>query len=45
MKTRYKFLYRSGTRYYWQSVLPVTPGESRHETVWCEADWFWGKRK
>lgn len=45
-KARYKFLYRAddGSRYYWQSIHPVSPGESRHEVVSCDAAWFWGQR-
>lgn len=41
---RYRFLYRAGGRYYWESVLPVSAGDSRHERVSCPVEWFWGKK-
>lgn len=41
-RARYKFLYRSGAWYYWQSVLPVSPRNSRYEHVRCRVSWFWG---
>lgn len=40
MKTRYRFLYRTGNHYHWISVLPV-PGDSRHHKVSCDVNWFW----
>jgi hypothetical protein len=42
-RTRYRFTGQAGGTYYWQSVLPVAPGDSRHEQVSCPADWFWGR--
>ncbi|MFT4471418.1 hypothetical protein ACMX2H_16060 [Arthrobacter sulfonylureivorans] len=40
---KYRFSHRSddGRTYYWVSVLPVTPNDSRHEQVSCRVDWFW----
>lgn len=43
-RTRYRFLYQADGRYYWESTLPLSPGESRHESVSCDAGWFWGER-
>jgi len=43
MKTRYRFTHQAGGAYYWESVLPVALGDSRHERISCRADWFWGK--
>jgi hypothetical protein len=43
-RVRYRFLHQSGGRYYWESVLPVAPSESRHTLVWCDVNWFWGKQ-
>lgn len=42
-KTRYRFLYRVGSRYLWESALPV-PGDSRHGTITCDVNWFWGNQ-
>jgi hypothetical protein len=41
-RRRYKFTGRAGGRYYWQSVLPVSPGDSRYEQFSCPVAWFWG---
>lgn len=40
-RVRYRFLYRVGSIYHWEFVLPVM-GDSRHEHISCDADWFWG---
>lgn len=42
MRTKYRFLYRVGSRYHWESVLPL-PGDSRHDHVECDVNWFWGQ--
>lgn len=42
MKQRYRFTGRAGNLYYWESVLPVSPGDSRHEQICCLVSWFWG---
>jgi hypothetical protein len=41
MRTRYRFSRQAGGRYYWHSVLPISPGDSRHEQVSCPVRWFW----
>lgn len=41
MKIRYRFTGRHGGRYYWQTALPVSPGDSRYEQISCPVDWFW----
>ena len=41
---RYRFLHQAGGRYYWESVRPVSPGDSRHEQVSCDVGLFWGQR-
>jgi hypothetical protein len=43
MKTKYRFSHRSddGSTYYWESVLPIAPNESRHDVVRCNVQWFW----
>jgi hypothetical protein len=43
-KRRYRFRGRSGGTYYWDGVLPVSPGDSRHEQVSCPVAWFWGRQ-
>jgi hypothetical protein len=40
MKTRYRFLYRVGGIYHWESVLPIA-GDSRHDRISCSVNWFW----
>lgn len=42
MRVRYRFLGQNGGRYYWESALPLAPGESRHELVSCDVGVFWG---
>jgi hypothetical protein len=42
-KQRYRFTGRSGDTYYWQSVLPVSHRDSRHEQLSCSVEWFWGR--
>jgi hypothetical protein len=42
-RTRYRFAGQAGGIYYWQSVLPIGPGDSRYEQISCRADWFWGR--
>lgn len=40
---RYRFSHRSddGRTYYWESVFPIGPTESRHELISCPVAWFW----
>jgi len=41
-KTRLRFVGRGDdNRYYWESVLPINPSDSRHEQFSCDVDWFW----
>lgn len=42
-KRKFKFSHRSddGRTYYWISVEPIGPNESRHEQVWCGVEYFW----
>jgi hypothetical protein len=40
-RRRYRFTGQAGGWYYWQSVLPVSPGDSRYEQFRCPVDWFW----
>jgi hypothetical protein len=42
VKRRYRFLGRWNGRYWWESVLPVAAGDSRHEQISCDIQWFWG---
>lgn len=38
----YTFSHRGvDDRYYWYSVLPIGPNESRHEQISCSVAWFW----
>jgi hypothetical protein len=41
-KTRYRFLYRIGSIYHWESVLPL-PGGTRHDHITCHVDYFWSR--
>ncbi len=41
-RTKYRFLYRTGGWYHWESVRPIE-GDSRHEHITCPVAWFWGK--
>lgn len=43
-RTRYRFSHREGDRYYWESVLPIGPNESRHEAIICRVGMFWRER-
>lgn len=38
-RTKFRFLYRTGGWYHWESVLPVRG--SLHEHVTCPVAWFW----
>lgn len=40
-KVRYRFVGCWGGRYHWESVLPVSPRDSRHEHVSCRVAQFW----
>jgi hypothetical protein len=38
-QTKFRFLYRTGGWYHWESVLPVRG--SLHEHITCGVAWFW----
>lgn len=44
-RTAYKYEGRRGARYYWVSVLPVSPGDSRYDHVSCDVNVFWGRKR
>lgn len=39
-KRKFKFLYRSADRYYWECTTNV---DSRTEQVSCSVAWYWGQ--
>ena len=43
MKIKYRLIGRIGNSYVWESVLPL-PGDSRHDRVKCDVNWFWNVR-
>lgn len=41
MKRMFRFLYRSGDRYYWACTTTVR-NDSRTEHISCPVAWYWG---
>lgn len=40
MRTKFKFEGCWNGKYHWVAVLPMR-GDSRHEHITCDRDWFW----